>query len=138
MRYTEARLTPLAVEMLADLEKNTVDFRPNYDETREEPMVLPGVVPNLLVNGCSGIAVGMATEVPPHNLREICDAIMHVIEQPETRRPTDLLKIVKGPDFPTGGIIYGTQGIRDCYTTGRGLMQDARAGAGRGGQAPAA
>ena len=122
MRYTEARLTPLAVEMLADLEKNTVDYRPNYDETREEPVVLPGVVPNLLVNGCSGIAVGMATEVPPHNLREICDAITHVIEQPETP-DEELLKIVKGPDFPTGGIIYGTQGIRDCYLQGRGLMR---------------
>ena len=122
MRYTEARLTPLAVEMLADLEKNTVDYRPNYDETREEPVVLPAVVPNLLVNGCSGIAVGMATEVPPHNLREICDAIVHVIDHPESPAE-DLLKLVKGPDFPTGGIIYGTQGIRDCYLTGRGLMR---------------
>src|SRR5512147_2023350 len=122
MRYTEARLTALAAEMLADLEKNTVDFRPNYDETREEPVVLPSVVPNLLVNGCSGIAVGMATEVPPHNLREICDAIIAIIEKPETA-PEDLLKIVKGPDFPTGGIIYGTQGIRDCYLNGRGSMR---------------
>src|SRR5499427_8335614 len=122
MRYTEARLTPIAAELLADLEKNTVDFRPNYDETREEPVVLPSVVPNLLVNGCSGIAVGMATEVPPHNLREICDAVMHVIEHPEAT-PADLHKIVKGPDFPTGGIIYGTQGIRDCYHTGRGLIR---------------
>src|SRR5258706_13475887 len=122
MRYTEARLTALAAEMLADLEKNTVDFRPNYDETREEPVVLPGVLPNLLVNGCSGIAVGMATEVPPHNLREICDAIVHIIDHPEAE-PADLLKIVKGPDFPTGGIIYGTQGIRDCYLTGRGLVR---------------
>jgi DNA gyrase subunit A len=122
MRYTEARLTALAAEMLADLEKNTVDYRPNYDETREEPVVLPGVVPNLLVNGCSGIAVGMATEVPPHNLREVCDAIAHVIENPEATA-ADLHKIVRGPDFPTGGIIYGTQGIRDCYTTGRGLIR---------------
>jgi DNA gyrase subunit A len=122
MRYTEARLTHLAVEMLADLEKNTVDLRPNYDETREEPVVLPGVVPNLLVNGCSGIAVGMATEVPPHNLGEVCDAIVHVIEHPEAT-PADLMRIVLGPDFPTGGIIYGTQGIRDCYATGRGLMK---------------
>jgi len=122
MRYTEARLTALAMEMLADLEKNTVDFRPNYDETREEPSVLTAVVPNLLVNGCSGIAVGMATEVPPHNLREICDAIVAIIERPEL--PTDeLLRIVSGPDFPTGGIIYGTQGIRDCYLTGRGIMK---------------
>src|SRR5438128_1995639 len=122
MRYTEARLTPLAVEMLADLEKNTVDFRPNYDETREEPVVLPGVVPNLLINGCSGIAVGMATEVPPHNLTEICDAIVHVIDHPASGTE-DLLKIVAGPDFPTGGIIHGRQGIVDCYTTGRGLIK---------------
>jgi DNA gyrase subunit A len=122
MRYTEARLTALAAEILADLEKNTVDFRPNYDETREEPVVLPSVVPNLLINGCSGIAVGMATEVPPHNLSEICDAIIHVIDHPEAT-PADLMKIVQGPDFPTGGIINGTQGIRDCYTNGRGLMK---------------
>jgi DNA gyrase subunit A len=122
MRYTEARLTPMAVEMLTDLEKNTVDFRPNYDETREEPTVLPGVVPNLLVNGCSGIAVGMATEVPPHNLTEICDAIIHVIQNPEATIE-DLMKIVQGPDFPTGAIINGTQGIRDCYRTGRGLIK---------------
>ncbi|HTO91738.1 MAG TPA: DNA gyrase subunit A [Candidatus Sulfotelmatobacter sp.] len=122
MRYTEARLTPLAVEMLADLEKNTVDFRPNYDETREEPVVLPGVVPNLLINGCSGIAVGMATEVPPHNLSEICDAIVRVIDEPEVTLE-QLLQLVKGPDFPTGGIIYGTQGIRDCLLTGRGLIK---------------
>ena len=122
MRYTEARLTALAMEMLADLEKNTVDFRPNYDETREEPVVLPGVLPNLLVNGCSGIAVGMATEVPPHNLREVCDAIVTIIDKPETSAE-DLLKIVKGPDFPTAGIIYGTQGIRDCYLNGRGSMK---------------
>jgi DNA gyrase subunit A len=122
MRYTEARLTHLAVEMLADLEKNTVNLRPNYDETLEEPTVLPGVLPNLLVNGCSGIAVGMATEVPPHNLREVCDAIVHVIEHPDAT-PETLAQIVKGPDFPTGGIIYGTQGIRDCYTTGRGLIK---------------
>ena len=122
MRYTEARLTALAAEILADLERNTVDFRPNYDETREEPVVLPGVVPNLLINGCSGIAVGMATEVPPHNLGEICDAIVHVIDHPEAT-PADIMKIVRGPDFPTGGIIYGTQGIRDCYLNGRGLIK---------------
>jgi DNA gyrase subunit A len=122
MRYTEARLTHLAVEMLADLEKNTVNLRPNYDETLEEPTVLPGVLPNLLVNGCSGIAVGMATEVPPHNLREVCDAIAHVIEHPDAT-PEALAQIVKGPDFPTGGIIYGIQGIHDCYTTGRGLIK---------------
>ncbi len=122
MRYTEARLTPIAMEMLADLEKDTVDFRANYDETREEPTVLPGVVPNLLINGSSGIAVGMATEVPPHNLTEVCDAIVKVIDAPETTI-AELAKIVKGPDFPTGGIIYGTQGITDCYNTGRGLIK---------------
>ena len=122
MRYTEARLTPLAVEMLNDIEKNTVDYRPNYDETREEPVVLPSVVPNLLINGASGIAVGMATEVPPHNLVEICDAIVRIIDRPETT-DEELMKIVKGPDFPTGGIIYGRQGIRDCITTGRGLLR---------------
>src|SRR6266850_4383053 len=122
MRYTEARLTPLAVEMLNDLEKDTVDLKPNYDETREEPTVLPSVVPNLLVNGSSGIAVGMATEVPPHNLREICDAIVYVIDQPDSA-PEELTKIVTGPDFPTGGLIYGRQGIVDCYRTGRGLIK---------------
>jgi DNA gyrase subunit A len=122
MRYTEARLTALAVEMLNDLEKDTVDFRPNYDETREEPTVLPGVVPNLLINGATGIAVGMATEVPPHNLREICDAIILVIDKPETTGD-DLLRVVTGPDFPTGGLIYGRQGIVDCYRTGRGLIK---------------
>jgi DNA gyrase subunit A len=122
MRYTEARLTAIAVEMLNDLEKNTVDFRPNYDETREEPSVLPSVIPNLLVNGCSGIAVGMATEVPPHNLTEICNAIIHLIDKPECE-VSDLAAIVTGPDFPTGGIIYGRQGIADCYNTGRGLIR---------------
>ena len=122
MRYTEARLTALAVEMLNDLEKDTVDFRPNYDETREEPTVLPGVVPNLLINGATGIAVGMATEVPPHNLREICDAIILVIDTPDTTGD-DLLRVVTGPDFPTGGLIYGRQGIVDCYRTGRGLIK---------------
>ncbi len=122
MRYTEARLTALAVEMLADLEKQTVNFRPNYDETREEPSVLPGVLPNLIVNGCSGIAVGMATEVPPHNLTEVCNAIALVIDHPDAT-PSQIMKLVRGPDFPTGGIINGVQGIRDCYTTGRGLIK---------------
>jgi DNA gyrase subunit A len=122
MRYTEARLTPVAMEMLADLEKNTVDFRSNYDETREEPVVLPAVLPNLLVNGSSGIAVGMATEIPPHNLGEICDAISAIIDKPELP-DEELWKIVKGPDFPTGAIIYGLQGIRDCYEKGRGLIR---------------
>ncbi|HET9251565.1 MAG TPA: DNA gyrase subunit A [Candidatus Eisenbacteria bacterium] len=118
-RYTEARLTEFAEEMLRDIEKDTVDMRPNYDESREEPVVLPAAVPNLLVNGSSGIAVGMATNVPPHNLREIVDAIHHVIDNPGCPHE-DLLKIVEGPDFPTGGVIYGRQGIIDSYTTGRG------------------
>jgi len=118
-RYTEARLTEFAEEMLRDMEKDTVDVRPNYDESREEPVVLPAAVPNLLVNGSSGIAVGMATNIPPHNLREIVDAIHHVIENPDCPIE-DLLRIVQGPDFPTGGVIYGRQGIIDSYTTGRG------------------
>ena len=118
-RYTEARLTEFAEEMLRDLDKETVDMRPNYDESREEPVVLPSTVPNLLVNGSAGIAVGMATNVPQHNLREIVDAIHHVIDQPECD-PEDLLRIVQGPDFQTGGLIYGRQGIRDSYLNGRG------------------
>jgi DNA gyrase subunit A len=118
-RYTEARLTEFAEEMLRDIERDTVDMRPNYDESREEPIVLPAAVPNLLVNGSAGIAVGMATNVPPHNLREIVDAIHYVIDNPECE-VDELLNIVTGPDFPTGGIIYGRQGIQDCYRTGRG------------------
>src|SRR5258706_114475 len=105
-RYTEARLTEFAEEMLRDIEKDTVDMRPNYDESREEPVVLPAAVPNLLVNGSAGIAVGMATNVPPHNLREIVDAIHHVIDNPACEID-DLLAIVTGPDFPTGAIIHG-------------------------------
>jgi len=118
-RYTEARLTEFAEEMLRDIERETVDMRPNYDESREEPVVLPSAVPNLLVNGSAGIAVGMATNVPPHNLREIVDAIHHVIDHPECE-VDELLNIVSGPDFPTGGVIFGRQGIQDCYRTGRG------------------
>jgi DNA gyrase subunit A len=121
-RYTEARLTRVAVDMLDDLEKETVDFRPNYDNTREEPVVLPGRLPNLLVNGTSGIAVGMATNIPPHNLGEIVDATVRVIDEP-TLPDEALLDIVHGPDFPTAGIILGRQGIRDCYLTGRGLIR---------------
>ena len=122
MRYTEARLTPIAMEMLRDLEKNTVDTRPNYDETIDEPVILPSVVPNLLLNGASGIAVGMATEIPPHNLTEICDALALVIDKPEATLE-EIMQHVKGPDFPTGAMIYGYKGIRDCYETGRGLMK---------------
>jgi DNA gyrase subunit A len=118
-RYTEARLTEFAEEMLRDMERDTVGMRPNYDESREEPVVLPAGVPNLLVNGSAGIAVGMATNVPPHNLREIVDAIHHVIDHPDCE-VDDLLSMVQGPDFPTGGVIYGRQGIQDCYRTGRG------------------
>jgi DNA gyrase subunit A len=121
MRYTEARLTRAAVELMADLEKDTVAYVPNYDETKEEPTVFPGKFPNLLVNGSSGIAVGMATNIPPHNAKEICAAISALIENPELP-DEDLLTIVTGPDFPTGGIIYGRSGIRDAYLTGRGRL----------------
>jgi DNA gyrase subunit A len=121
MRYTEARMAGPATEMLADLEKDTVDFMPNYDETRQMPVVLPGKFPNLLCNGSSGIAVGMATNIPPHNLGEVVDGIVAVIDNPEIT-DKDLMEHVKGPDFPTGGIIYGRQGIRDAYLTGRGLL----------------
>ncbi len=120
-RYTEARLTRVAEEMLRDQDKETVDFRPNYDETRQEPVVLPSAFPNLLVNGSSGIAVGMATNIPPHNLTETIDAVVHLIENPDCGIE-DLCRFVKGPDFPTGGIIYGRQGIRDTYMQGHGLI----------------
>ncbi len=119
MRYTEARLTPIAVEILADLEKETVDFMPNYDGTLQEPKVLPGKFPNLLCNGTTGIAVGMATSMPPHNLNEIGTAIVKVIENPDLT-DKELLKIVPGPDFPTGGIINGREGIEEAYRTGKG------------------
>ncbi len=118
-RYTEARFPRLTEHMLADLDKETVDFRPNYDETRQEPVVLPAKVPNLLINGCSGIAVGMATNIPPHNLREVAEAIKHLVNHPEATTQ-DLMQFVHGPDFPTGGIILGTSGIRQCYESGRG------------------
>jgi len=122
MRYTEARLSAPATEMLADLEYNTVDFVPNYDETRAEPTVLPGKFPNLLANGCSGIAVGMATSIPPHNLGELVDGIVRLIDDPEVPI-AELIQLVPGPDFPTGGIIAGRKGIHDGYRTGRGLIQ---------------
>jgi DNA gyrase subunit A len=120
-RYTEARLTRVAEEMLRDLEKETVGFRPNYDETRQEPVVLPSAFPNLLVNGSSGIAVGMATNIPPHNLGETIDALVHLIDHPDCSIE-ELCHFVKGPDFPTAGIICGRQGIRDMYTLGHGLI----------------
>ncbi len=120
-RYTEARLTRVAVAMLEDIDKNTVDFQPNYDDRLMEPTVLPSKIPNLLVNGSSGIAVGMATNMPPHNLREICKAIELLVDQPDATIQ-DLTKHVKGPDFPTGGYIYGIQGIKEAYETGRGKV----------------
>jgi len=121
MRYTEARLAQMSTEMIEDIEKDTVDFQPNYDETREEPTVLPGKFPNLLCNGSSGIAVGMATSIPPHNLGEICDAAVAVVDKPDIDLK-DLMKIVHGPDFPTGGLICGRRGIEDGYRTGRGAI----------------
>ncbi|HVB31103.1 MAG TPA: DNA gyrase subunit A [Gemmatimonadaceae bacterium] len=126
-RYTEARLTPIAMEMLADIDKNTVDFVPNFDDRLQEPSVLPSGVPNLVVNGSSGIAVGMATNIPPHNLREVVAAILHLIENPDAT-PTDIRRFIKGPDFPTAGFIYGRQGIKDYQETGRGrIVMRARA-----------
>ena len=119
MRYTETRISRIGDEMLADIDKETVNFRPNFDESLEEPQVLPSMIPNLLVNGSSGIAVGMATNIPPHNLTEVLDALEHLIDNPEAPLE-DLCKIVKGPDFPTAGIICGRQGILDAYKTGRG------------------
>jgi len=121
MRYTEARMTAPAVEMLTDLNMETVDFEANYDETREEPTVLPGRLPNLLVNGSTGIAVGMATNLPPHNLREVVDGIVKVVDEPHVTID-ELMEIIRGPDFPTGGIICGRSGIRDAYRTGRGTI----------------
>src|SRR3954463_2449552 len=122
MRYTEARLTRLATEMLRDIDMDTVDFVPNYDGRKREPLVLPARFPNLLVNGSSGIAVGMATNIPPHNLREITDAVIAFIDNPAVT-VEELMGHVKGPDFPTGGIILGRQGIRDAYETGRGRVR---------------
>ncbi len=122
MRYTEARLSRMAMEMLRDIDANTVDWVPNYDETRREPTVLPSRMPNLLVNGSAGIAVGMATNLPPHNLGEVVDAIVHIIDNPDAT-PDDLMKFIKGPDFPTGGLILGTGGFKEAYRTGRGRVR---------------
>src|ERR687884_1916002 len=121
MRYTEARLERIAEEMLRELEYDTVDFGPNYDESKREPLVLPARFPNLLVNGSAGIAVGMATNMPPHHLGETIDAVVALIDKP-TANVDDLIKHVKGPDFPTGAIIVGRSGIRDAYRTGRGRV----------------
>ena len=127
MRYTEVRLSKISMEMLADINKNTVDFQPNFDETEREPVVLPSRYPNLLVNGTSGIAVGMATNIPPHNLREVIQAVVKIIDNiiEEDRETTieELLDIVKGPDFPTGATILGTRGIEEAYRTGRGKIR---------------
>ncbi len=122
MRYTEARMTRITMAMLADIEKNTVDFIPNYDGSTEEPRVLPARIPNLLVNGSSGIAVGMATNIPPHNLGEVIDGVIKLIDNPEVTI-SELMQVIKGPDFPTGGKIMGRQGIREAYQTGRGTIK---------------
>jgi DNA gyrase subunit A len=121
MRYTEARLAPIAEEVLRDLDKDTVDFVPNFDESLKEPSVLPSLLPNLLVNGSSGIAVGMATNIPPHNLREVVDALVALINRPDLKVET-LMKHIQGPDFPTGAIIYGDEGVEEAYRTGRGRV----------------
>ncbi|HEV8151064.1 MAG TPA: DNA gyrase subunit A [Gemmatimonadales bacterium] len=120
-RYTEARLTRVAVAMLEDIDKDTVNFQPSFDDQREEPTVLPSKIPNLLVNGSSGIAVGMATNIPPHNLREVAKAVEHLVDHPDATLE-DLLQHIKGPDFPTAGYIYGTQGLKEAYATGRGKV----------------
>jgi DNA gyrase subunit A len=122
MRYTEARLGPMAMELLRDIGAETVDFQPNYDGHEDEPIVLPARFPNLLANGSSGIAVGMATNIPPHNLAEVIDGVMAAIDKP-TITPLELMRYIKGPDFPTGGIIMGKDGITDAYTTGRGSIR---------------
>src|SRR5688500_7764643 len=126
-RYTEARLTPIAIEMLGDIDQNTVDFAPNFDDRLREPTVLPSGLPNLVVNGSSGIAVGMATNIPPHNMREVIGAVLALIDEPETT-PGEIRKLIKGPDFPSGADIYGRAGIKDYMETGRGrIVMRARA-----------
>jgi DNA gyrase subunit A len=122
MRYTECRLEKIAEEMLLDIDKETISWTDNFDGSLKEPEVLPSKIPNLLVNGSSGIAVGMATNIPPHNLKEVCDALVHLIDEPSADS-LDLMAYVKGPDFPTGGIIYGTNGIIEAYSTGRGRLK---------------
>src|SRR4051812_16464699 len=120
-RYTEARLTAIAGELTTDIEKNTVDFQPNFDDQKLEPMVLPARVPNLLINGASGIGVSLATNIPPHNLTEVCDAISAMLENPDISND-EITDIIKGPDFPTGGIIFDRQGIKQAYADGRGRI----------------
>ena len=121
MRYTEARLSQFSMLLLDDLKLDTVDYVPNYDETRQEPVVLPGKLPNLLCNGCSGIAVGMATSIPPHNIAEVCDAVIRLLDKPDCSID-ELLEIIKGPDFPAGAIIFGREGIKEAYRSGRGTV----------------
>ena len=121
MRYTEARLTQIAEQMLVDIDKDTVNFMPNFDASLKEPSVLPARIPNLLVNGSSGIAVGMATNIPPHNLGEVCDAISYLIDKPEATID-ELTQFIKGPDFPTAGIILGHEEIKNAYATGHGRI----------------
>ena len=121
MRYTEARMAKISNYMMADIEKNTVNFMPNYDDRLQEPTVLPAQLPALLINGSSGIAVGMATNIPPHNLTEVIDGIIKIIEEDEVT-DEDLMQVVKGPDFPTGALILGKEGIKQAYTTGRGKI----------------
>lgn len=120
-RYTEARLTQIAEELLMEIEKNTVDFRPNFDGEHQEPKVLPALLPNLLLNGAAGIAVGMATNIPPHNLGELCNALTHLIDHPDAT-VEDLNQLLPGPDFPTGASILGTNGIVQAYSTGAGRL----------------
>ncbi|MDN5855752.1 MAG: DNA gyrase subunit A, partial [Actinomycetia bacterium] len=125
MRYTECRLAPLAMEMVRDIDQDTVEFKPNYDGRSQEPSVLPARIPNLLINGSAGIAVGMATNIPPHNLREVTDGVQWSLENPDASREElleALLERVKGPDFPTNGFIVGRKGIEDAYRTGRGSI----------------
>ncbi len=122
MRYTEIRLAKIAHELLADIDKETVDFGPNYDGSENEPLVLPARMPNLLINGSSGIAVGMATNIPPHNLNEVVDACHAPAEATRSRRIDELIEIIPAPDFPTAGIIYGVAGVREGYRTGRGRV----------------
>src|SRR5207342_1186063 len=125
MRYTECKLAPIAMEMVRDINKDTVDFKPNYDGRSQEPTVLPARIPNLLVNGSAGIAVGMATNIPPHNLREVADGVQWALAHPEATKEellNALLERIQGPDFPMGALIVGTRGIEEAYRTGRGSV----------------
>ena len=121
MRYTEIRMSKIAHELLEDIDKETVDFGPNYDGSEQEPLIIPARIPNLLINGSSGIAVGMATNIPPHNLNEVVDACLLLLEKPESSIDA-LIKLIPAPDFPTAGIIHGTSGVKEGYRTGRGRV----------------